>query len=829
MWEPEPTTTPSWCILANKQHQQSPACPQLTVAIIAVEPSGDLHGGNLAKALLAINPNLKFVGVGGSHMAASGVKLWLKTTDMAIIGPGGALLCLHKYIYYYLYVRSHLLKAKPHLTILIDCPAVNMRYAGLLTRYGYNSVYYFPPSAWTISEARLRQIFSRTDRVLCTFLSNAENYRRFGMDVDFFGHPLLDMPELSISSEEAKRTLGLSGDSILAILPGSRAPEIKYLLPTFLDIAEKLHEEKPDLQVLIPCATETLRHQITEIMGERFPYVRLLDGQSRLALLSSQAALMSSGTASLEAAILGTPMVLAYKLCPFDAVVGRFLLWAHLLKIEHIGLPSLVAGKRIVPEFIQDEVNAENILPHLRNFMSDTPERRHVKQDLQNMKNSMGSPGVVDKIAASLYERIKSNGERRQNEPFDIVITSNSPGEVAAWVRRTAAHLETVNKGLFRVIVALVPCPYASGAEAEVAASLPGVSTVLKPSQTLRLMFGLFNDLKFRQRGVVVFLGGDLLHAKILAWRLQYKSVAYAVRYSYLLPYFDKVAASDLSLAKELEESGVKKVTSIGNLSIDGVISDVDRESAVPNKEKNGNWKIGIFPGSRFLHTKIALGVFLRVAALIKTRYPQVDFLLSVSPFVSKARLESALYHPISLGLPIAKGKLVRSDCILVDCPQEAEGTAGRSFEVEVLWSHPYQAIAEIDMALTIPGTNTGELGSCGKPMVVGLSADASLPRGGIGGILENAPLFSKIKRYLRLRSYARHGFAAIPNRIASRQVVPEVLVKKDTSVLAQPIFEWIENPDKYAQTAEDLRKTMGTTEGAGRRMAELILEAAAL
>ena len=141
MWELEPTTTPSWCILANNQHSQSSACPQLTVAIIAIEPSGDLHGGNLAKALLAINPNLKFVGVGGSHMAASGVNLWLKTTDMAIIGPGGALLCLHKYIYHYLYVRSHLLKAKPDLTILIDCPAVNMRYAGLLTRYGYHCVY----------------------------------------------------------------------------------------------------------------------------------------------------------------------------------------------------------------------------------------------------------------------------------------------------------------------------------------------------------------------------------------------------------------------------------------------------------------------------------------------------------------------------------------------------------------------------------------------------------------------------------------------------------------------------------------------------------------
>ncbi|MGM9992361.1 MAG: lipid-A-disaccharide synthase [Candidatus Bruticola sp.] len=809
--------------MTENSQQQSSAYPQLTVAIIAIEPSADLHGSNLARALLAINPHLKLVGVGGSHMAASGVSLWLRTTDMAVIGPGGAIARLPKYICYYLYVRRHLLKEHPHLSILIDCPAVNMRYAGLLTRYGYHSVYYFPPSAWTTSEVRLRQIFSRTDRVICTFLSNAENYRRLGMDVDFFGHPLIDMPELGISAEEAKNKLGLVGENILALLPGSRASEIKYLLPIFLEIVAKLHQEIENLQVLVPCATQALRRQIVAYMGDRFPYVRVLNGQSRLALLACRAALMSSGTASLEAAILGAPMVLSYKLCPFDAVIGKFLIWSGLLKIEHIGLPSLVAGHRIVPEFVQDEVSPENIIPHLRNFMRDTPERCQIKQDLLDMRKSMGAPGVITKIASSLYSRIESSAAERMAEPFDIVITSNSPGEVSTWVRRTVAQLEVKNKGQFRVIVALVPCPYASGAEAEVAASLPGVSIVLTPSQTVRLMCGMFNDFELRKKGVVVFLGGDLIHAKILAWRLKYRSIAYAARYNRLIYYFDKVAASDISLASELLEAGVNEVVNIGNLSIDGVISEVDREAADKVSRRTG-LKIGIFPGSRFLHTKIALGVFLRVAALIKTRHPEVEFVLSVSPFLSPARLESALCNPFSLGLPVAKGKLLSADRIAVECMYEDEQAAGRSFEVEVLWGHPYQAIAEIDMALTIPGTNTGELGCCGKPMVVGLSADASLPRGGLGGLFERMPVLSKLKSYLRLRSYARHGFAAIPNRIASRAIVPEVLVKKDTSVLAQPILEWIETPEKYARVSQDLKDTMRTTEGAGKRMAELIL-----
>ncbi|MCR4783729.1 MAG: lipid-A-disaccharide synthase [bacterium] len=795
---------------------------ELTIAIIAVEPSADLHGGNLVRALRVLNPNIKFVGIGGSCMAQANVHLWMRTTDMAIIGFGEALLHLHEYIYHYLIIRSKLLGIHPDLTILIDCPAINIRYAGLLRRYGYRSVYYFPPSTWTTSETRLRQIFGRTDLVICTFLSNAKNYRRYGMEVEFFGHPLADIPELKISREEARTQLDVSG-SVLAILPGSRAPEIKYLLPIFLETADKLHDEIPGLQVLIPCATHNLYERIKEFTGHSRSYIRLLAGQARLALIACDAALMSSGTASLEAAILGAPMVLSYKLCTLDAVVCRLLMRFGFLKIDHIGLPSLVANRRVVPEFIQEEVTSANILPHLRNFLQDTPERSLVKKELAAIRDSVGEPGVVDKIAARVYEMACE----KYREPVDIFITSNSPGEIASWVKHTARELNKLRKVSnrdIRIIVALVPCPYASGAEAEVAARLEGIDIVLRPLETVSFMMGLWGSFKPSQHGVVVFLGGDLMHAKLLARSLHYPSVAYAVRPSKLLRSFDHIAVCDSSLMEELQARGFTHMHLVGNLGIDGVASQVSQEA---QKLKVSEQKcLGIFPGSRFLHAKASLAVFMRIAAMLKSKYPQLHFLLSVSPFISVARLKSALYNPFNLGLPTASGYLVSKNLIKVECSQEPKGSPGRQFEIEVLWGEPYRAMAKIDMALTIPGTNTGELACCGKPMVVALSADAALPRGGVGGLLERLPFIPYLKRYLRLRSYAHQVFAAIPNRLAQRQIVPEILVKKDIDVLTEPFLDWLAHPEKAEQIAGELVEIMGSPKDSSRRLAELIMNA---
>lgn len=815
---------------------------------MAVEPSGDLQGGRLAEALKRIDPDIRLVGVGGDKLIEAGARLWLRTTDIAFIGPGAALLHLPLYIYHYWRARQKLLKERPDFTVLIDSPATNMRFAGVLRRFGLRSAYFFPPSAWTTSEKRLRQIFDRTDKVICTFGSNAEMYRHFGMDVAFFGHPLNDMPEREISKEQAKEILGVSGPC-LSLLPGSRESEIRHLLPIFLECADRLHSENPSLTILIPCATEDRYCQAADIVGGR-SYVRLFRGQSRLVMLAGEAALMSSGTASLEAAILGTPMVLGYVLGWFDAALCRFLLWTKLLRVTHIGLPSLIANRRVVPEFVQNELTADNVLPVLRPLLSDTPARQKMIADLADVRRCLGEEsGVTEKIADCVYGLASKAAAEDSGHPFDVVLTSNSPGEVSAWVKHTAKALKGRGIVNMRVVTALVPCPYASGAEAEVASGLEGVDVVLTPAQTVRLVLGLkVPDFEPREHGVVAFLGGDLMHAKLLALRLKYPCAAYAVRDNILLTGFNRVAVYNPEIKQRLEERGFEQVRVIGNLSADGVVSQViaaggalkggktdcgvsaasraASETAEGSNAEQGTGRcIGIFPGSRFLHIKVALDVFLQVAASVKSAEPDTRFVLSVSPFVSKLEFNSALKRPLRLGLPVAEGTLIDDETLEVFSSLEPEGSAGRRFSIKVRWGDPYKVMSEIDAALTIPGTNTGELGCCGIPMVVGLSADAFVPRGGLGGIIDKLPLLQGLKRWLRRRSYARHKFAALPNRIAGRAIIPEVIVQNDLAVLSEPLLELIRSEDKRRQTAAELIRAMGVSDGAGERMADTILD----
>ncbi|MBQ7529174.1 lipid-A-disaccharide synthase [bacterium] len=790
------------------------------VALTAIDPSADMQGAVLVKALREINPNIEFVGIGGPQMASAGVDLWLKTINSAVIGPGEVIVHLPVYILNYWKIRNKLLEVRPDLTILIDSPAVNMRFAGVLRRHGLNSVYYFPPSAWSKSEKRLRDIFGRTDRVICVFERNAESYRCLGMDVDYWGHPMNDMPELNYTPEEARKRLGVEGE-ILALLPGSRQAEIDNLLPVFLKTVEILHAERPSLQVLIPCATEDLSEKIRSLVPQSCDYIRLVAGQSHWVMLASRAALMSSGTASLEAMMFNLPMVLCYRFGLFNAILGKFLLATGILKVDHIGAPSLILDRRITPEFIQEEVTPENLVPAVRQYLDDTPERKQILQDLTWARQSMGEPGTVKKIAASVYKLVEKFHQERESKNIDVVITSNSPGEVSTWVKHTVTALkERCTSDRLRVVVALVPCPYASGAEEDVAKSISGVDIVLTPRETVKLAFlGKLEKYTPNHFGVVVFLGGDLAHAAILSCRLHYKSIAYAERHNILLPFFTRLCSGNLDLQNSLVKDGYKNVDYVGNLCVDGV-----NECVKTFKHERSGKCVGIFPGSRFLHVKVSLGVFLRVAARIKSLMPQTRFLISVSPFVSQFKLKSALLRPFSMGLPTAKGYIKDKDTLQVECEDELEGSAGRSFEVEIFWGEPYRAMAEIDMALTIPGTNTGELACCGKPMVVGLSSAAPYPRGGLGGLLDKLPIMESIKKYLRHKSYLRQGFAAQPNRVAQKMVIPEIVVGRDSLVLAEPILEWLKDEDKCLAKGRELSELMGNLNEAGSNIAKTIL-----
>lgn len=366
---------------------------------MAAEPSGDLQGGALARALKARDPGLRLVGVGGAEMAASGVELWMESHTWSTIGPGEALARIPGLYLAYRRMRGHLLRERPQLTVVIDAPALHMRLVGFLRRRGLRTAYYFPPSAWSRNPRRMHEIHARVDGVLCAFRGNAALYESLGLPVAFFGHPLSDVVRDSPPPEEARRLLGLEGPA-LALLPGSRTQEVRHLLPAFLEVAARLRRDHPELQVLLPCATPPLERRIRAMLGPEPPEgVRLLSGQARLALAASRLALMASGSASLEAALLGVPMLLCYRFGALDAALGRTLKALGLLRVDRFGLPNLVLEQDVVPEFLQEEVHPDRLELEARRLWEEGPSRERMLADLARVQAALGGPDVVERLA----------------------------------------------------------------------------------------------------------------------------------------------------------------------------------------------------------------------------------------------------------------------------------------------------------------------------------------------------------------------------------------------------------------------------------------------
>ena len=375
-----------------------PAGSPRTVALMAAEPSGDLQGGALARALRRRDPSLRLVGVGGTAMAAAGVELWMESHTWSTIGPGEALARIPGLYLAYRRMRHELLACRPQLTVVIDAPALHMRLVGFLRRRGLRTAYYFPPSAWTRNPERLRRIHERVDGVLCAFRENARRYQGLDLPVAFFGHPLVDVVRDSPSAAQAREALGVKGPAV-ALLPGSRTQEVKQLLPVFLEVARRLRQDHPDLEFLLPCATPPLERRIRGMLGEAPEGLRVLSGQARLALAASRMTLMASGSASLEAALLGVPMVLCYRFGPLDAALGRTLQSLGILRVDRFGLPNLVLDEDVVPELLQEQVEPDRVEAETRKVLDEGPSRDKMLADLDRVRAALGEPGVVECLA----------------------------------------------------------------------------------------------------------------------------------------------------------------------------------------------------------------------------------------------------------------------------------------------------------------------------------------------------------------------------------------------------------------------------------------------
>ncbi len=389
------------------------------VLIVAGEASGDLYGGLLMRAMAARPPvgsgapaPPRFVGVGGPSMRSAGLA---PLGDAGVMGVTGFLEVLGSLrIIWRAYREAARTLAgestRPDLAILIDYPDFNLRLARRARRSGVPVLYFVSPQIWAWRKGRVKTIAGRVDRMLVILPFEEAIYRDASVPVEFVGHPLLDLVRASRDRDQAFRPLGLDPRRpTVALLPGSRANELRAHLPPMLGAARILREEFSDLQFLIPLAPTLDRARVERVIreasgaaGDGAAVRPVLVEEGRYdALAAVDAAAVASGTATLETALLGVPMVIVYRMNPVTYALAR-----AVSDVRDIGMANLIAGERVVPELVQGECRAERIAAELRGILTDPARADAMRRGLAGVRARLGRPGAIDRVARAAWGMI---------------------------------------------------------------------------------------------------------------------------------------------------------------------------------------------------------------------------------------------------------------------------------------------------------------------------------------------------------------------------------------------------------------------------------------
>lgn len=343
------------------------------IGIVAGEMSGDNLGASLLESLRELLPGrIEACGVGGPRMQATGLRSLFDIERLAVMGLVEPLKRLPELLRMRRVLRQHFLDWRADVVIGIDAPDFNLGLERWLRRRGIRTAHFVGPSVWAWRQGRIRTIAQAVDRMLVLFPFEEPFYRDHQVPVTCVGHPLADRFPLEPDIAGARRALGIAPESeVVALLPGSRGSEVEQLGKIFIDTAAWLHERRPALSFLVPAASPQRRAQLEPLLAAQpqLP-IRLLDGQSQVAMTAADAVLMASGTTTLEAMLLKKPMVVAYRM-------GR---WTHALlrrmvKSRFIALPNLLAGRELVPERLQDAVSPDALGPLVLTALEDSAAR----------------------------------------------------------------------------------------------------------------------------------------------------------------------------------------------------------------------------------------------------------------------------------------------------------------------------------------------------------------------------------------------------------------------------------------------------------------------
>lgn len=360
------------------------------------EPSADVYAGELLRHLRTLRPGIEAFGLGGDRVAAEGCRLLAHVRDLAVVGLFEVLSRLPDLRAVFRRVLAEVDARRPDLAVLVDYAEFNLRLARALRARGVPVVYYVSPQVWAWRRGRLRDIRRDVTRMLVIFPFEEDVYRRAGVPVQFVGHPLVDLVRTEPDPEGFLTALGLDPvRPVVAILPGSRRKEIAHNLPPLAGAIRLLHARRPGLQFVLARAASVDAAAVDALIAG-LP-VRVVEGATHAILSSATVALVASGTATVEAALLAAPMVVVYRLSPLTYALGR-----PFVQVDTFAMANLIAGRRVVPEIIQRAFTPERVAAEATALLDDAPRREAMRADLAEVRRRLGAPGASARAAAAV-------------------------------------------------------------------------------------------------------------------------------------------------------------------------------------------------------------------------------------------------------------------------------------------------------------------------------------------------------------------------------------------------------------------------------------------
>jgi lipid-A-disaccharide synthase len=381
--------------------------------IVAGEPSGDLHASHVARRLTALCPDITLFGMGGDWMEKASVSLDFHIRDSAVMGFADVITVLPMFLRKQAYLKRRIREERPDVLLLVDFAEFNMPLAKFAQKHGVPVVYYIPPKAWAWRANRARKLAKWANVVAAIFPFEAEFYRNAGANAEFVGHPLVDFAQTSLSTQAAREHLNLcetedaENTPVIGLMPGSRRSEIRHILPVMLSTAANIAKVYPNAQWVLPLAPGISHELITKyqqeqnLSGLQIPPIKIVEDATYPAMRASTLLLVTSGTATLEAACIGTPMIIVFRTASLN--------W-HIIKaltpLERSGLPNLIAGRDIVPELLQTELTPTALTELSLDFLQNPQKRETQREALQTVHAQLGTAGAAERTAELVLSQI---------------------------------------------------------------------------------------------------------------------------------------------------------------------------------------------------------------------------------------------------------------------------------------------------------------------------------------------------------------------------------------------------------------------------------------